>query len=293
MKANRMLLIAMLALLASGCARLATVYREFDLDQGKSVSIDAQQRTILVTKVPDEYGGRDRMIYCAEPSPDSHFALGSAFNGGAQASRKSGDKVSADAANSLNSASSDALSARNASIQLLRDGLYRACEAYAAGALTRLDYAEITARYQKMVLALLSFELVSNLNRPRRDPSVTSTDATVTIGSEPPAAGAGDGANPGVKRISAVVPAATATAAAGSAQPYYTDGAIEKISRTAVELVQRVLTSENPTSQCLRYISQMGWQRMRGFSEQRSLLEHLCANLVSQHLGTKIEVTAR
>ena len=65
----------------------------------------------------------------------------------------------------LTSAASAALSARNATIQLLRDGLYRACEAYATGALNRVEYVGIVGQYQNVMLALLSIELLTDINR--------------------------------------------------------------------------------------------------------------------------------
>lgn len=286
MKLHRILLVAGLAALASGCANLTTVFRQFELEQGKSISIDAQQRTILVTKVRDEYGGGERMVYCAEPSPDSHFAVGSAVKGSGDVTLKSGDKGSVDYGQNLNSTASDALSARNATIQLLRDGLYRACEAHASGALTRLEYAEITSRYQKMVLALLSFELVSNLNRPRRDPSITTANGGLLAEDPGPAPAAkpapAEKPAPDVKKAAVLLGAAAGGSA--QAQTFYSDQAIDKISKIAVELVSVVLKSDDPVSQCLRYLSQMTYQRGRSFAaSSRNVMEDVCANIVSRH----------
>jgi hypothetical protein len=100
MKLFQIALAASAALAVSGCANLSTVFRSFELAEGSgkdtkinSVSLDAQQRTILVTAVPDEFGGERRMVFCAEPSPDSLFALGSSFSGSGGASRASSTRT--------------------------------------------------------------------------------------------------------------------------------------------------------------------------------------------------------
>ena len=281
----RMLAVVALAAVATGCANLSTVFRKFDLAEGRSVSLDAQQRTILVTRIPDEFGGRDRMVYCAEPSPDSLFAIGSSFGASGGLARGSGDKGEVELAQVLASAASDALSTRNATIQLLRDGLYRACEAYASGALSRLEYADITWRYQKMVLALLSIELVSNLNRPRREVSVTGMSGSAAA--PKPDAGAAKGESKGATELKTaavlVKPAAGGTSAPAPAP--YTNESIETISATALNLVTTVLQSEDRVAQCLRYLSQLSYQRTRAVahSPRASLMEDLCANIVSRY----------
>lgn len=62
---------------------------------------------------------------------------------------------------------SDTLNARTDAIQLLRDGLYRACEAHAAGALDAIQYSKTLRHYQDMTLALLSIELLTRINHPK------------------------------------------------------------------------------------------------------------------------------
>jgi hypothetical protein len=279
------------ALLASGCANLSTVFRDFELEKGRSITVDAQQRAILVNKVRDE-NGELRTVYCSEPSPDSLFAIGASFGGGASAGLASGAKGDAEVAQALVSAASDALSARNATIQLLRDGLYRACEAYASGALSRQEYAEVTWRYQKMVLAALSIELVSNLNRPRREPSVTGANggAGGKAGADRdfPAAGATAAAGNGdqksspadVKTIVSAFQAGAAAAKSPAPQaPPYSDAAIERISETAVFLVSAVLQSEDRVAQCLRYLS-ITAQSDRERKAVDSAIDRLCTKLI-------------
>lgn len=282
----RVALAASTALALSGCANLSTVFRSFELAEGsgdaakiKSVALDAQQRTILVTAVPDEFGGKQRMVFCAEPSPDSFFALDSSFGGSGSISRGS-SKASGEAAQGLALAGSDALSTRNATIQLLRDGLYRACEAYASGALTRLEYSDVTLRYQRMVLALLSIELISNLNRPRRDPTLAALERKSATDEH--RAKGGEQADPLLRPAVASAPTRGVPAEPAPGPQPYTDQSIQTISEKAVALVELVLQSDSEAAQCLRYLSQVTYQRTRTFQSRPSAMEDVCANIVSR-----------
>lgn len=298
MTSLRIALAVVVTQLATGCANLSTVFREFDLERGKSVTVDAQQRAILVNRVVDE-AGQQRSIYCAEPSPDSLFAIGASFGGGGSVALASGAKGDAGVAQALVSAASDALSARNATIQLLRDGLYRACEAFASGALTRLEYAEVTWRYQKMVLAALSIELVANLNRPRREPSVTGgsagagktgSDAPLQNGS--PDRTVDDKSTPADHRAIAAAfnagaqagaAAAKQSAPAAPAAPPYTDVAISRIAETATRLVESVLRSEDRVAQCLRYFTVVGSEaRELTANNITSTIAGMCSSLIEE-----------
>jgi hypothetical protein len=302
----RHLLLVAAAALVSGCANMSTVFRTFDLEDGKSVTVDAQQRAILVNRVYD--GGLLRTVYCAEPSPDSLFAIGASFGSSGSAALASGAKGNADVAQALASAASDALSARNATIQLLRDGLYRACEAFASGALTRLEYAEVTWRYQKMVLAALSIELVANLNRPRREPSVTGASAGGTApiqGGSPDKAAADEKSTPTDHRAIAAAFQAGAQAGAATVKasvpqvPPYSEGAISRISATAVELVTAVLRSEDRVAQCLRYLAVVGMQSKNAEPKEiTSTIERMCSQMITANMapaaaGGGAELSAR
>lgn len=161
-----MALIGCIALTACDYIEDNTIFKKFSAQGGESVSLDAHQRAIVTTQVYDE-SGEKRTIYCAEPSPDAFASISRTITGSLE--RSGGDdSFSAALAQSLATQASDALSARNATIQLLRDGLYRACEGYASGALEEDEYAKITTQYQHIMAALLSIELLSNINRPRR-----------------------------------------------------------------------------------------------------------------------------
>jgi hypothetical protein len=111
--------------------------------------------------------GRVRPAYitCAEPSPDIAKAVSSSFDFGSSfvaGGLLSGISPEAAAAVSIARAESMAqLTQRLATIQLLRDGLYRACEMYANGALSETTYAMMLGRYDDTMVTMLLGELAA------------------------------------------------------------------------------------------------------------------------------------
>src|SRR5260370_29303912 len=124
----------------------------------QSLATDADYRLVTATPIlePDSVGRfKPRQISCAEPSPDVARAVSQAFNAGitvniqGQAADLPAD-VQAKIAGAVAQSRSEAvaqLTERLPTIQLLRDGLFRACEAYANGALSPISYALLLSRY--------------------------------------------------------------------------------------------------------------------------------------------------
>ena len=134
-------------------------------------------------------------VGCAEPPPDIAIALGAGQGAGAALSglpALAANPPAAAAAGaagaspgsidvSLAAASSHSeavaqLGERLATIQLLRDGLYRACEAYANGAITPTMYAVIVSRLDKLLVTLIATEIAGGAFG--RQFSAASTDAS-------------------------------------------------------------------------------------------------------------------
>lgn len=163
-------LLISVAMLLTSCnqANRSSIFRTFTLDDEGSIAIDAHQRAIISSRKIDGKGRRI-IIYCAEPSPDAFSSITSALAlkiGKQDSSENNGLAIE----RGLKQMASAALSTRNATIQLLRDGLYRACEAYAAGALTDNEYLRALQQYQDMILALLSIELLSDMGEKKAHP---------------------------------------------------------------------------------------------------------------------------
>src|SRR5205814_4453676 len=130
----------------------------------------ADERLVMATPATVEDGRvKPRQVFCAEPSPDVAKAVSESLNISAaldavakgrelpvEGALKTAAAISRARAESLAQ-----LTNRLATIQLLRDGLYRACEAYANGAVSETTYAIILSRFDKLMVTLLTGELVA------------------------------------------------------------------------------------------------------------------------------------
>jgi len=140
-----------------GCS--SDVYKTFTLDKEPttSVSLDARQRVVLSTDKAGE-NHKSRVI-CAEPSPDALVSV--AASGLLKVPIGNQSFVEADA---RSTESVSRLGARTQTIQLLRDALYRACEGYLNGAISKPQYLEILYMYDDFVVTLLAIEHLANLH---------------------------------------------------------------------------------------------------------------------------------
>lgn len=155
---------AMVVLAACG----STVNQVRVLDGGNTLVTSADLRVINRVKVTsDDARGRIKPEYvtCAEPSPDVAKAVAAAFELAGKAKAEGlpqGIKPELALAISQSRAESVAqLGERLATIQLLRDGLYRACEAYANGAISETTYAVMLSRYDDTMVTMLMGEFAA------------------------------------------------------------------------------------------------------------------------------------
>jgi hypothetical protein len=134
----------------SGCS---TIYRTVSLDSkpATSIDIDAKARMIVVT----DYGGKDgnRRVVCSEPSPDTAVGIASSTSLAANVAGKVDAQLAASLAEAVQS-----VGRRTQSIQLLRDGLYRACEAYLNGAITANEYKLLLSRISAFAITLVAVD---------------------------------------------------------------------------------------------------------------------------------------
>ncbi len=173
-------LIALSALSLSACGslgNLAAVNKKETLGSGMNgkgyapagVFIDAKQRAVLSNRRPD----KDIRVVCAEPAPDALSAIA------AQAGVSVSDISNAVSAEGGASEAAANIGLRTQTIQTLRDGFYRVCEAYMNG-LSEEQYSIMLRRFQTNMIALLAIEQLTG--------SVKGGDAVVS-------ASAGSGMN--------------------------------------------------------------------------------------------------
>ena len=164
MKAARFGLGLAVLLVLAACEKTnweTHIFHTEDLSKA-SVITDAKQRLVFNRTVDG------RRMLCAEPSPDVAQAFSEAMKVAASlsAARETpdGGKQNLQAAGSFARSYAGAvtqLGERLAVIQLLRDEMYRACEAYANGALTQVSYTLKLARLDKKMATLLSSEMAA------------------------------------------------------------------------------------------------------------------------------------
>jgi len=152
----RTLLLTGCAFALSACAsigNLAAVNKKETIGSGfnskspAGVFIDAEQRAVLSNRRVDE----DLRVVCAEPAPDALSAIA------AQAGVSVSDISNAVSAEGGVSEAAANIGLRTQTIQTLRDGFYRVCEAYMNG-LSQEQYSIMLRRFQTNMIALLAIE---------------------------------------------------------------------------------------------------------------------------------------
>jgi hypothetical protein len=155
--------------LPAGCGYLESkkLLNRYGLEQNDVLLTGAEYRAIVATRVDkgDYRLGHviPRNIRCAEPSPDIAKAISDALSTAIAAEVTKG-AASGQIDVRLSRETSEAfaqLGERLATIQLLRDGLFRACEAYANGAIGAVNYGAILSAYDDLTVTLLAAEMTA------------------------------------------------------------------------------------------------------------------------------------
>lgn len=139
-----------LALVLASCANMGSISRTTSIpgkdedSTGKAIHLDVKQR-LVITKA---FG-----IVCAEPSPDALATYAASLGAGVSVPSQGAVSV----AQALNE-SGASIGLRTQSITLMRDTLYRTCEAYYNKALTGPQVTQLLARAQDLTLAVLAIE---------------------------------------------------------------------------------------------------------------------------------------
>ncbi len=150
----------------AGCsANHNSIYRDLKTSAGTGALVDIKQRAIVAGERKGKTPAENINVVCAEPSPDSL----SAYAAEIAAKADTGKGVSAEVAAAFQE-SAAFVGLRTQSIQLLRDAMYRSCEAYMNGAISEAQYSVLARRYQKHAIALLAIE---SLTGTVKAPAVT------------------------------------------------------------------------------------------------------------------------
>lgn len=162
----------------SGCAHINSIHRTTPLnDKGKVISVDAKQRFLITNRSnsPKTNSSNGNAIeehlfsVCAEPSPDTF----STYSAAIEASADKAEQLTA-ALKLATGENSAAIGIRTQAIQLLRDAMYRNCEAFISGGITKEDYKDMLEKYQRSMVVLVAIEQLTQATQPSQL-SISST----------------------------------------------------------------------------------------------------------------------
>ena len=157
----------------SSCANLQTVGRTTPIDDGTAIHLDAQQRLVVASA-----NG-----YCAEPSPDALSAYVASLGFSAPGSQTPEGASFLEALKST----TGSIGLRTQSITLMRDALYRMCEASNNGHLSDLEVAAFLRRSQDLTAVVLAIEQLTGAvaaNQLALTPGSTATRAEELVSNQ-------------------------------------------------------------------------------------------------------------
>lgn len=144
----RLLTLVFVSTFLSGCLG----WHQVDLKKTQVSATTAKHRLVYSKPVEPDNTGAVKVfeVICMEPSPDVATASQSALQIVANAADGTKAQISASTAEALAS-----LVERTATIQLLRDQMFRACEAYSNGAISATSYSLVMSRNNKAMITLM------------------------------------------------------------------------------------------------------------------------------------------
>lgn len=168
-----------------GCTPTSIFHKyKINDDEATSILIDAKQRAILAVTTSEHAQQGDskkeesqelsrRVLVCAEPSPDALSVASTSLNVSGEINAPSDGTGKGQIEKILKEIAQE-LGSRDTTIQLLRDGLYRQCEAYLNGVIDSDEYKKLTNRYVDAMITLLAIERITpsptNVNKPDPKP---------------------------------------------------------------------------------------------------------------------------
>ncbi len=152
-------MVALLGMSLAAC-NPGVVTRNVTIGNIHALATDADLRVVTAQPSPLGLQTKDRQVICSEPSPDIAKALSTALSLAATAKTPSG----VDASGNVSRTTAEqvtVLAGRTAAVVALRDGLYKACEAYANGIIGDNAYSLILSRYGDLLVTLMLSESIA------------------------------------------------------------------------------------------------------------------------------------
>jgi hypothetical protein len=174
------------AVLAAGCD--STIHRQSNIGGVDTLSLDAKQRLMLVG---NRAGYKDDRVTCTEPSPDALVARAAVLAASGSLARPgtpaTGDETTVGGGVSGGTSETAAsIGFRDHTVQMLRDGYFRLCEAYLNGALSKEQYEHMITNADTFMVVVSALQILGS--NPVA-PAVAIQAGGVTATAAAPAAG--------------------------------------------------------------------------------------------------------
>lgn len=143
-----------------GCAELTSIYHSRSIEPTpRAITTDAYQRSVFIVPEAGTTGSPKAWRVCAEAAPDTFAALSGSLAGSGDAKEQ---RIQLAAA----IAQSGATIERTQTVNLLRESLYRTCERYLSGAISKPTLIVQAARDQRAMVTVLAIEQLTRAIRP-------------------------------------------------------------------------------------------------------------------------------
>lgn len=154
--------VASLSLVAA-CAELNAIHTNLALPKEGPhiVTIDAKQRAILSSSIKDSKDTDPIVRFCAEPQPDVFTAIASSL--GAEASVSQSEKLDITARLASTMSENASTIERTQTVNVLREVMYRNCERYLSGAISKDEFIVQAARDQQLIVQVLAVEQITGV----------------------------------------------------------------------------------------------------------------------------------
>lgn len=164
----------------SGCGNWNTLYRQPSFSQSPADSVITDINARLLLAIPNTesrkettsriFRNKPSTIVCAEPSPDALTT----YAANATVGKNVAEKISINGSAAYNSAGLY-VGNRTQTIQLIRDQMYRLCEAYANGIIDSGTYEMMIVRSQRYTIALALLDNIQSLQTTKETSSESAT----------------------------------------------------------------------------------------------------------------------
>jgi hypothetical protein len=192
-----------------------TIYRKDTLGDTQVLSLDARQRLVIQSGT-----GKDRVI-CTEPSPDAIVAQAAQIAASGRGTFAGNPVNAALAASQSEAAASIAM--RTQSIQLLRDGYFRLCEAYMNHVMPKWQYQATITFVDEFIATVVAIEAIGGIVQTAPVTVFAGGKATADAGPDtnPDASASGGGAAGTITARTNALSAAEAQAIENILTKYY------------------------------------------------------------------------